>query len=221
MTLTTRLSVFFLAALAAVLVGFSTALFLIARAAAYRELDRRVDGALDAMTSAVEVKPNGLEWEPDERGLTLSARPTDPPVTWGVFDEGAALRAHSGAGHTAAFLAAFTGREASSELFDHADGAGREYRVRVRRVDAPGSFTAARPVPATPRRKQGTVLLVAGVSYAATHAHLTAVASTLAATSGGVWLAALLLARRLCRRALAPVRGMAEAARAVRAADLS
>jgi signal transduction histidine kinase len=216
------MSVFFLAGLAVVLAGFSAALFLIARADAYRELDQLVGGALDTMTSAVEVKPNGVEWEPDFRGFTLGAQPS---VTWGVFDGSANLIAHSPGGHATGFLAAFSGREDSGDLRDQADDRGELWRVKVRRVNAPESYAAHRPEPGGGRaiatRKQATVLLVVGAPYADANGDLRRVGMTLAGTSCAVWFVAAFLARRFCCRALAPVRRMAEATRTLQASDLS
>ena len=216
MTLTNRLSVFFLSALAVVLIGFSAALFLIARAAAYRDVDQRVEGALDVMTSAVEVKPNGVNWEPDPRGFTLSTRPA-APVAWGVFDDAGNLIAKSESDRTPDFLAALTGREESTQLRDWQDEQGRTWRVRLRRVNAPESYFTTRP----PRRKQASVLLAVGVSTDSAAADLRRVGGALTLTSCAVWVVAALLARRLCRRALAPVQSMAEAARHVRTSELS
>jgi signal transduction histidine kinase len=222
-TLTTRLSVFSLAGLAVVLGGFSVALFLIARAGAYRELDQRVDGVLDAMNSVVEVKPNGVEWEPDIRGFTPSAR---QPVAWGVFGDSADLMAHSPGEQAMTFLLGFSGREDGGYLFDRADDQGGLWRVRLRRVNAPESYNSVKPIlGAVPRttgsRKQATVLLVAAAAYSDTEAYVRRVALTLAGTSCIVWLGAAFLARRFCRHALAPVLRMAEAARTLQTADLS
>jgi signal transduction histidine kinase len=215
-TLTNRLSAFFLGALAVVLVGFSVALFLLARAAAYRDLDRRVQGAIDAMSSAVEVKPNGVDWEPNERGFTLSAHASDAPVGWGVFDDTGTLIARSPGAHGPEFLAQLTGREGTQPLRDWRDERGQVWRVALKRINATEPYLTARP-----RRKMATVQLAAGLPTAAAEAELRQVGAVLAVTSCGVWVLAALLVRRLCRRALAPVRSMARAARAARAADLS
>ena len=71
MTLTTRLTLFFLAALAVVLIGFSTTLYVLARHHLYEQLDTRLNAALDTLIAAVEFKSGGVEWEPKERRLSL------------------------------------------------------------------------------------------------------------------------------------------------------
>ena len=75
MSLATRLSAFFLAALAVVLLGFSATLYGLARGYLYRQLDERLVAALDTLEAAVDVEPDGLEWEPNDRRLTLGLEP--------------------------------------------------------------------------------------------------------------------------------------------------
>src|SRR5581483_6677326 len=64
MTLIRRLSLFFLAALAVVLVAFSVALYLLADRHLTRQLDDRLAAAARTLASAAEVDPDGVEWEP-------------------------------------------------------------------------------------------------------------------------------------------------------------
>ena len=71
MSLKTRLSAFFLAALAAVLVGFSAALLLLARSYLVGQLDERLGRALDTLEAAVDIEPGGLEWEPADRLIAV------------------------------------------------------------------------------------------------------------------------------------------------------
>ena len=61
MKLTTRLSAFFLASLAIVLVGFSVALFVSARIYLHRQVDDRLASALAVLSAAAEVHPDGVE----------------------------------------------------------------------------------------------------------------------------------------------------------------
>ena len=64
MSLTNRLSLFFLAALAAVLAGFSLTLYSLARAHLRAQLDERLDTAMKTLVAAVEVHPGDVQWEP-------------------------------------------------------------------------------------------------------------------------------------------------------------
>ena len=71
MTLTARLSLFFLTTLALALAGFSAALFLLAWMYLHRQAEERLDGAVNTLAAAAEVGPDGVEWEPAERHLLL------------------------------------------------------------------------------------------------------------------------------------------------------
>ena len=71
MSLATRVSAFFLIALALVLGGFSGTLYLLALSYLVRELDERLQAALDTLEASVDIEPGGLEWEPADRQLTL------------------------------------------------------------------------------------------------------------------------------------------------------
>jgi two-component system, OmpR family, sensor kinase len=98
-SLTTRLTAFFLAALAVVLVGFSAALWLLAREYLHHEMDEHLEAALQTLIAAIEFDPAGLEWEPNqqlavrrkggEAGHRLVALPQGPgvdQVRWAVRD---------------------------------------------------------------------------------------------------------------------------------------
>ena len=71
MSLATRLSAFFLIAMAVVLGGFSGAVYLLARNYLVGQLDERLLNALDTLEAAVDIEPGGLEWEPADRRMTL------------------------------------------------------------------------------------------------------------------------------------------------------
>jgi two-component system OmpR family sensor kinase len=68
-TLTNRLTLFFLLALAAVLAGFSGTLYVLARTHLYGQLDAHVTATMDTLVAAAEVEPDGLDWEPELRRL--------------------------------------------------------------------------------------------------------------------------------------------------------
>ena len=87
MTLAGRLAAFFLAALALVLIGFSVSIYLLARTYLHRQVDDRLESALDTLTAAAEVKPEGVEWEPQQLRLTLGQDSDVTQVRWVVYDE--------------------------------------------------------------------------------------------------------------------------------------
>jgi heavy metal sensor kinase len=205
-TLTARLSLFSLAALAAVLAGFSAALYLLARAHLYGQADERLGAALNTLAAVAEVKPNGVEWETHDRTVALG--PEGAAVCWRVRDEqGRTVDAsHNGA---------------AEEDFSRALGEGEGWRFASRRLEAPpGGAASGRDEGPDEGKKYGALVLTAGVPLAPLRAALRNLALTLAGLSAGVWLLAALAARRLCRRALAPLTRMAEAARAMSAAEV-
>jgi len=95
------------------------------------------------------------------------------------------------------------------------DSQGQSWRVQQRRLQ--GNIQSVPPAHAAKQelteRIYSTLFLVGAASEAPMSATLRSLAWTLSGLSGGVWLLAALLARRLCRRALLPVTNMAQAAR--------
>ena len=86
MSLTTRMSAFFLVALAVVLAGFSATLYLLARTYLHRQAEERLATALDTLVAVVEDEPDGLDWEPDEHHLALGQDKSADQVRWVVRD---------------------------------------------------------------------------------------------------------------------------------------
>src|SRR5579863_6396479 len=86
MSLSARLSTFFLTALAIVLVGFSTALYALARTYLHRQVDARLESALDTLAAAAEIDARGVEWEPIERWLTIGLDPGVDEARWMIED---------------------------------------------------------------------------------------------------------------------------------------
>ena len=87
MTLTTRLLLFFLGALALVLVGFSAALYLLADNYLRGQVHARLDSTLDTLAAAAEIRPDGVEWEPHERQMSLTQAAGEEIVSWTVRDD--------------------------------------------------------------------------------------------------------------------------------------
>ncbi|HLH28310.1 MAG TPA: hypothetical protein VKW77_05310, partial [Acidimicrobiales bacterium] len=91
MSLATRLSAFFLVALAVVLAGFSATVYLLARTYLLGQLDERLQHALETLEASVDIEPGGLEWEPADRQMTLGVETGPDAVCWVVRDERGAL----------------------------------------------------------------------------------------------------------------------------------
>ncbi len=199
MSLTTRMSAFFLVALAVVLAGFSATLYLLARTYLYRQAEERLATALDQLTAAVEDEPDGLDWEPAAHHLALGQDVSADQVRWVVRD---------GAGRLVERSANLAPDDPLAG--DPGEGEPAPWRVLRRRVRS-----EVVPVP----DKHAVLVLTVGMSVEPVAATLRRLAATLAVLSVAVWLLAALLGRWLARRALAPVTRMAGAARAMTSAD--
>jgi len=86
MSLTNRVSLFFLTALVLVLAGFSTALYFLADHHLRSRADHRLETALQTLAAAIEVHPGDVEWEPLERHITMGDDPAPDQLRWSVHD---------------------------------------------------------------------------------------------------------------------------------------
>jgi heavy metal sensor kinase len=209
MTLAGRLSAFFLAALAVILLGFSAALFVAAWVYLHRQLDDRLDASLDALAAAVEFSPGYVEWEPAERPLRGGRGAPGESAVWLVRDEGGRVVDQS-PGADEAGLADVPPDAAPHE----GERQGKPWRVKGERIPAKGEAGRA-----LGDREYSELTLTAAVPLGPARATLAALAAALAVVSAALWLAAALLGRRLSRRALAPLTRMAAAARSMGEAD--
>jgi heavy metal sensor kinase len=219
MSLTTRLSAFFLAALALVLVGFSLTLYGLARVYLYRQTDERLASALDTLAAAAEVERDGVEWEPREHHLTLGQDVNAGQARWTVHDPDGNLVDRSANLGAEPALADWPDPHAAVQDRGtvYREGGAWHFLQRVLRPGEPHGVT---PDEGGAERKYASLVLTAGVSLAPAAATLRALTLALAGVSLGLWLLAALAGRWLCRQALAPVQQMATAARMMNAADL-
>ncbi|HEY7428956.1 MAG TPA: ATP-binding protein [Gemmataceae bacterium] len=198
MTLTARLSLFFLVALAVVLIGFSMTLYLLARTYLHRQIENRLEAALDVLSATAEIKSDGVEWEADERPVTLAALPGEESVAWQVRDD--------------------RGRMIDGRRSDAFAGDASAWRVRSRRL--PTEVREARSAKEDNKdNKYHFIVLTTGLPLRPVNAILRNLLLLLDGLSMLLWLSAALLGRQLCRRALAPVARMATAARVLSATE--
>lgn len=212
MTLTNRLTAFSLATLGAVLVGFSVTLYLLARVQLDAQLHDGVTATLDTLTAPVEVEPDGLEWDPKRR--TLAPAPVRPGEAWAIFDSaGGAVDGDAGWLHE--FVAVGPGGS-------DAERGGRHWQVVARRLTHPSPVVVDRRDAEQPGDERYAALtFVAATPRRHVDGTLRRLGRSLAVASLGVWLVAAVAGRWVVRRALAPVRRMAEGARAMTPDDLT
>jgi signal transduction histidine kinase len=222
MSLANRLSLFFLAALAVVLGGFSLLLYVLADRHLNAQTDHRLDAAMHTLVAAIEVHPGDVQWEPLERRVALGEDPSPDQVRWTVHDP--------------------TGRliDCSPNLDRGPAPPDRGWRVLVRRVQsgqfrpepidgridpfegglgdafpagrAPGSVA----LPADRTARCDALVLTVAAAEGPVRATLAQLAWTLAGVSAMIWLGAAVWGRWLCRQALRPIARMATSARELR-----
>jgi heavy metal sensor kinase len=219
-TLTTRLSVFFLGTLGLVLAGFSALLYGLAHTYLHRQLDDRLGAALNTLAAAAEISPQGVEWEPHERLLFLGPEGENDPVRWVVCDDVGRVVGSSRAAEAEDFLAHSASPLSSEPPFSVVrEQEGQPWHLGRRRVSA-----SEANIPAASQREQGKYAyldVTVGLPLRPLHATLRNLALLLGGLSLGLWLLAALVGRWLCRRALVPVTRMAATARSMSAADLT
>ena len=215
MSLSSRVSGFFLAALAVVLLGFSAALYGFANIYMRRQLDARVASALSVISAAAEFEEDGIEWDPRERVLTLGQDAGPDGLRWRVegdrgrrVDESSNLRD----GSVALDLSRSAG---SDELVDRA---GRRWAVSRRRLIS--HVSKPRDGAEEPsERRYASLILTVYAPLDPTRRMLATLGWTLVGLSAGIWTIAALLGRALVRRALRPLTRMVDSARLLDAAD--
>jgi heavy metal sensor kinase len=230
MSLATRLTGFFLLALAVALGAFSVASYALVRAHFQRDLDERLTMALDTLAASIEVDSDEVEWKPVGRPAFAEPHPKDDPVHWAVFDGLGASLDHCWDLRTEDLAKILSFSPDAGHIHRvFTDGAGREWRLVVRRIQASGA-----PQPQSGHQhdpadsRQGapssamtapSLILSAGALSGPMEAGLRRVALTLAGLSTVIWLLAALVGHRLCRRVLLPVTRMAQVACSMSAAD--
>ncbi len=237
MSLTTRLSAYFLTALALVLLGFSLVLFLLVRNHFVAHTNQRLELAMQTILAAVEVHADDVAWEPLERHISLGEDPGEDQVRWLIHDDSGRLIDCSLNLESSQRAGSVSDGQASVA---DASGSSEEWRVLVRRlraghfkpeavdqVDASSSSTLAQGIAAdqlpggaklpTDRTYSGPALTIrVGLTWHPVAASLRQLAWTLLGVSAGLWAVGALFSRGVCRRAIRPVVDMAQSARSLR-----
>lgn len=238
MSLTSRLSAFFLAALALVLMGFSLSLYLLAQSYLYQKTKDRLASALDTLAAAAEVKPAILHWEPEEHHLMLGKDSGADHVRWEVRDGRGRPVDRSANLQGTLFVEGLPEAVLEGKSIQEIDRAGHPWCLARRRL-RPEQFSLSLPrrtasVPITAEANEGDqshrhlpsnqhveLVLAAALSLAPFQETLHRLAWALAALSLLLWLTAAAAGRWICRKALEPMTRMAAAARAMNVKDLN
>jgi signal transduction histidine kinase len=214
-SLTTRLLVFSQAALAVVLLVFCATLYTVARWYVHRQAAETAERSTATLVASVDIEPDSVEWEPSDRDVSLGPGPLGGTVYWYITDARGALVDRSLDPGTADLIAtAGTGTEQPPT---------EGWVVTRRLVHPPGAagaqLTRNRTAEEVEKGEYPALIFTAGVRTGPLRAALNTLAVGLSGVSLAVWLAALVVGRWVCRRALRPVTEMAEAARGMSAED--
>ncbi len=223
MTLTNRLLLFFLGTLAVVLVGFSLALYLLAHNYLYGQADERLEAATNTLLTAVEVAPDGVEWEPVGRAFTPGGGLLGGAVVWVVQDEQGRVVDRSPTMLPEGLRADATGERAGPEDVERLTLAGQAWVVSRHWLRPTAGDKSAQPPPEPGKgqeKKYAALVVTVAIPLAPVSAALRTLAFVLSGLVLAVGLAALAGGRWVCRRVLAPVTRMAASARGMNAADL-
>jgi signal transduction histidine kinase len=224
MSLVTRLSAFFLAALALILAVFSLSLCALAAHHLERQLDERLAGTLDALEAALHVEPDGMEWKPQERRLTLGLDTSVETARWAIAAPRGPLVDQSANARGSNFPVAWLPTDwpaGPPEATVYGDLPGWQLaarRLRLADMLARGRKDAEHDA-SNDDDEYSELILIAGLSPAPMRASLRQLEIVLAGLSLAAWLACAVAGRRFCRQALAPVSRLAMAARQMPAGD--
>jgi len=225
MRLVTRFSAYFLTALALVLLGFSGALYLLARTYLHQRLDERLVWALNILEASVDIERQGLEWEPTDRRILLGFDLGPEEVRWVVRDGGGTIVDRSANAARGGFQSDWKARIPPGQSPD-ATSFGRVpgWRMAGRRMDLDVLRKLGRGHPDDEpgyEVQYSSLVLIAGLEPAPIQSILNRLAITLATLSLGIWLLAATGGRVLARSALAPLTTMAETVGRMSATDLN
>jgi signal transduction histidine kinase len=211
MSLTVRVSAFFLTALAVVLLGFSATLFALAWVALHQEAEDRRQAVLNTLVATAEVEPGGVDWE--GQGRVLRVGDSDGAIRWVVHDEYGRVVDHSPGLAEDDPLRTVSADGAREQGPWVAEWGGERWDGLRQTVHANG------PTGDDPHLHAALVLTVA-MPQGPLRATLQRLALALASVSTVSWMLAFAGGRYLCRRALRPLATMADAARTIRATDV-
>src|SRR5262245_25213211 len=222
MRLVTRLSLFLLAALGVVLLGFSAALYALAHVHLHRQANERAAAILDILTAAVESEPDGLEWNRPDFAAATTGGTTEAAVLWRVIDgDGEFVDGSRDQGFASACLPAAVGETVQQTMAWEGRVWGVSRRSLQARMGSPNKNPHSNSGNAAPDRKHRELTLAVAVPLTPVHGTLRTLAFGLAGISLSIWLVAAVTGRWMCRRALAPITQMAQTTRCISASDLS
>ena len=227
MSLTNRLSLYFLAALGVVLTGFSVSLYVLAARHLQSQSDHRLAAAALTLAASVEVFPDHVEWEPRLRRITLGEDAGPEHVRWTVrgldgelIDCSRNLEDPDARGRAGGKSSRVLVRRLMSGRFeaDAVVGRGEPFGGTIDDGIPGGPSPGSVPLPKDRTYLGNGLILTVAVADAPVAAELRQLMTAMGVISAVIWLTAAFWGRLLCRRALSPITRMAASARSIRRA---
>lgn len=216
MTLVNRVSAFFLAALALVLVVYSGLFYAFVRGRVVQQFDQELHGALYSLVAAIEVEPEEVKWQPLEHAIALGSGSGPEEVRWAVIGDGGQIVEQSRnispeiiaeAKRIAADASA--GYQSYGEL-----KTPDEWSILYRRLFAPAPEREARELD-----EFDELVVVVARSTVDMDGNLRRLAALVIVLPLGAWLLAAAAGRWFGARALQPVLDMSKQARSITGSD--
>jgi len=215
MSITDRLLAFSLAALAAVLCGFSVAVYVLVADHAAQQVEDRALATLDTLAAQCRWRPTGLEWTGESWDIAFGS--DGEPTIWGVFDDaGDCLQTSRDLTFPIATVGAGQGLESGRSEIRWLDRPWVLYRRRIVHSEPAGQSR-----PAGDKSGYAALTLVTAWPIQAVIEQKRNLLRFLGFVSIATWVIALAAGRWYCKRALSPLSEMAEAVRRIDAENLS
>ena len=112
------------------------ALYAMASKHLYRQVDERIESALNTLAAAAEIGPEGVTWEPEERSLSFGRRTFEGRFSWRIADERGERIDGSASSEIDLFLARLgDGNSPTRQFASFTDESGVRWRAVSRRLD--------------------------------------------------------------------------------------
>jgi signal transduction histidine kinase len=208
--LVNRVSVFFLAALAVVLAGYSLLLYTTVRDYLHSEFDNRLSGALQILSASVEVEPEDVTWFPEEYTLDFEGKVLQE-VRWLVADERGRIVDQSPKLSIDSLKDSVVVEYGRTPHPRHAGAIDLEgWRIMQRLIQAPHP----QPVERREFNEYGSLLVTVAMSHVQLDKALARLAGLLTVLPIAIWSLAALVGRTYVGRSLHPLRLMVDQAEA-------
>lgn len=226
MSITNRVTLFFLVVLGAILTTSSVGVYGAARFYLEHELEEHLAAAIETLSVAVETKPGHLEWDANERQLNLGMDDGDEQVRWLVGTPSNALLAKSAnLGRDTQELQDRLVQLTTQDQQDSSTGqftleSGESWGWQSKRLKAESASASTASDSTGGDAYSSEIDLLAAVSLAPMQQTLRTLLLSTLGVSAALWTVAALVSRRICRQALAPLTEMSAAAKSISATEL-